>query len=192
MTQDRPDEGSDEVQSEGVEQRREIWSSPTQTVRARVKELREKRRWTAHDLAGRCEKAGMPALNRSVIANIESGRRKYVTLDEVFTLAYVLDVAPVHLMVPIEIDESVDEHDYMATPDRFLSVPEAREWVRGQYCPGGLDPRIFWSEVPRQEWEPPQLSADQIEARSDVIRRHRSIVDMVLPTRETDGEPDGS
>ena len=75
--------------------RREVWSNPTRTVAARVQELRRKRGWSAEALAEECADLGMPALNRSVIANIESGRRTYVSVEELLTLAYALDVAPV-------------------------------------------------------------------------------------------------
>src|SRR5437899_1355429 len=142
--------------------RREVWSNPTRTVAARVQELRRKRGWSAEALAEECADLGMPALNRSVIANIESGRRTYVSVEELLTLAYALDVAPVHLLVPVEVDETADAHRYQVAPDRFLPIPAAREWIRGQLCPPGRDPRTYHSEVPREEWQARQLGVEQI------------------------------
>ena len=141
------------------------FSSPTTTVAERVKDLRQRRGWTAAELALRCADKGLDGFNRSVLANIESGRRKYVTVDELVALAYVLDVAPIHLLVPVEVDQTVDEHFYRVCPDVFLPVPEARAWVRGSHAPFAVDPRVYYSEVPLDEWKPPQLTSDQVYRR---------------------------
>lgn len=146
-----------------------------------MKELRIKRGWTAEKLAERCDELHMPKLNRSVIANIESGRRKFVTVDEMFTLAYALDVAPIHLLVPIDEDASVTEHLFSATPDRFLPIGPAREWARGRWCPPGLDPRVYFSEVPRSEWEPPTMpTAEEVEEQGARVQTRREIADAAL------------
>lgn len=44
----------------------------------------------------------VPSMSRAVIANIESGRKRDVTLDELIALAWALDVPPVALALPIE------------------------------------------------------------------------------------------
>lgn len=41
-------------------------------------------------------------MSRAVIANIESGRKKDVTVDEMLALAWALDIPPVALALPIE------------------------------------------------------------------------------------------
>jgi transcriptional regulator with XRE-family HTH domain len=73
---------------------------PSAVVARRVQELRAEKRWSAERLAEACAKAGMPELNRSVIANIESRRRRSITLEEAFTLASVLGVSPAFLLAP--------------------------------------------------------------------------------------------
>lgn len=128
------------------------FNTPDSAVRGTVAKLRKRQGWTAEDLAKECAQLGMPALNRSVIANIESGRRKYVTVDELCCLAYALDVAPVHLLVPT--DDDPGELDlYAAAPDRFLPVRDAREWIRGAMVPPGRDPRQYFANVPADEFE---------------------------------------
>jgi transcriptional regulator with XRE-family HTH domain len=127
-------------------------TSSTRAVAQRVRELRRKRGWSAENLAQRCAEVGAPGLNRAVIANLECGRRTYVTTDELLTLAYVLDVAPVHLLVPVNLDEAVAEHHYQLTPDRLIAVRDARQWIRGRFCPPGSDSRRYFSEVPLDEW----------------------------------------
>src|SRR4051794_30252810 len=77
--------------------------TPTQVVAARVKQLRKEQGLSAQKLADRCAEAGGRDLaTRSVIANLESGRRDTVSIDEVFVLAFALNVAPVHLVIPTD------------------------------------------------------------------------------------------
>jgi transcriptional regulator with XRE-family HTH domain len=114
-------------------------------VARRVRELRDRRGWSAQELANRCADAGWPQLDRGVLANLENGRRRSVSIDEVLVLALVLDVAPVHLVVP--------------TTDRAVQVGKwivgsgpVREWVRGNYPLPSQDSRIYRTEVPDVEW----------------------------------------
>ena len=60
--------------------------TPAETVAQRVKELRKRRNWSARQLADRCAELGAAGLDRSVLANLESGRRRTVSIDEVFVL----------------------------------------------------------------------------------------------------------
>ena len=50
-------------------------------------------------LADVTDELGMP-IPRSVLANLESGRRETVTVAEVLVLAAALDVAPIDLICP--------------------------------------------------------------------------------------------
>ncbi len=155
--------------------------TPWIAVARRMKELRQRRGWTAAELADRCAEIGMPELNRSVIANIESHRRKYVTVDEAFTLAYALDVAPIHLLVPTTLDPDFESTIYGVAPDRFLPVAETRAWIRGDFSPGGIDPRIYHSEVPKEEFSPPRLSEEDIVQRGERLEAHQALVRRLLP-----------
>ena len=62
----------------------------------RIKALRRARRWTAQQLADEMKAAGIP-WNRSIVANIELGRRSYITVDELWALADVFGLIPVDL-----------------------------------------------------------------------------------------------
>jgi hypothetical protein len=106
-------------------------------------------------VAHECAKAGAEQLNRSVLANLESGRRKFVTLDEVIALAYVLDVAPVHLLVPTS--EVVDHRkfgrvlvDGYRLTDKLSadSLQRARAWIKGEAALPGVDRRMYDAERP--------------------------------------------
>jgi transcriptional regulator with XRE-family HTH domain len=140
--------------------------TPSTIMARRMRELRERRGWTAEQLASRCAEAGMPSLTRSVIANAESGRRQGgFTIEEMLTLAYVLDVAPVYLFLPIEAAL------VSVTPRWVSSVGYVREWVRGNYPLPGQDPRLYQTQRPEVEWNaeksavdrPPMASREEIK-----------------------------
>lgn len=154
---------------------------PTAAIAKRVKELRQRKGWTAAELADRCADKGLDGFNRSVLANLESGRRKYVTVAEMLALAYVLDVAPVHLLVPVEADDMFTEDLYAICPDVFLPVPHAREWVRGEHAPAAVDPRAYYSEVPREEWAAPRPTEGQMAERSERLQGYRDLGDKLFP-----------
>lgn len=137
----------------------------------RIQEVRKRRGWTAKELADRCTALGAPKLTASVIANIESGRkdkedrrRREITLDEWLILARALDAAPIHILVP-------PEGGTFLVAGEALVGNEFRAWVRGDEAPVGVDPRIFYSEVPRDEWTP--------EERGQRWRQHRESLDAV-------------
>lgn len=56
---------------------------------------------SAQQLADRCADLGMTGLNRTTIANLETGRRSSVAFAEVLVLAAALDVAPAALVFPV-------------------------------------------------------------------------------------------
>ena len=108
----------------------------------------------------------MPSLTRSVIANAESGRRQGgFTIEEMLTLAYVLDVAPVYLFLPIEAAL------VSITPNWVSSAGYVREWVRGNYALPGQDPRTYERERPDFDWNaeksraerPPMATGEEIK-----------------------------
>jgi transcriptional regulator with XRE-family HTH domain len=120
--------------------------TPTQVVAERVKQLRNDQGLSAQRLADRCAEAGAVWLDRSVIANLESGRRQSVSIDEVLVLALVLNVAPVHLFVP------VTPQAMHVSPKWAVGAPVVRQWVRGLYPLPSQDARVYRSNVPDEEW----------------------------------------
>jgi transcriptional regulator with XRE-family HTH domain len=123
--------------------------SPTQVVAKRVREVRQKRSLTAAQLAEQMTRVGVP-WKRGVVAKLESGLREAVSVEELLALAYVLDVAPVHLLVPFD-----DKTPYRATPTQVEPAGAIRDWVRGAWYIDGVDVRGFFSELPDHEFRPP-------------------------------------
>ncbi|MCW2904734.1 MAG: helix-turn-helix domain protein [Streptosporangiaceae bacterium] len=121
--------------------------SPTETVVRRVAELRRKRGLTGAKLAERMTEVGVK-WDRSIVANLENRRRSYVTVDELLALAYVLEVFPAHLLVPIE-----DEALYRLVPGREDRAGDVREWVRARLPLTGMDTRVMFTDVPEKDAE---------------------------------------
>ena len=117
-------------------------------VAQRIKTARKRRGWSAQELADRLAAAGAPELSMFVISNIESGRRKdgrrrrEVSVDELFLIAYVLGVPPIHLLVPAEGSEEPVE----VAPGVRVDKPEPMlRWIRGDQTLPGIDPRGFFA-----------------------------------------------
>lgn len=72
----------------------------TPGVAAYVEDLRNQRGWSVQHLADRCAEAGQPSLKRSVLVNLQRGRRRYLTIGELMALAAVFDVVPAALLGP--------------------------------------------------------------------------------------------
>ena len=120
-------------------------------VAARLKELRRRRGWSAAKLAEQCARAGAPGLTASVLANIETGRpdaagtrRRDITVDELLTLAYVLNVAPLHLLVlPAEREPGTAMH---VLPGTTVTDPDLlTRWLRGEEALPGTDHRAYYT-----------------------------------------------
>ncbi|MFH8539465.1 helix-turn-helix domain-containing protein [Streptomyces tendae] len=145
-------------------------------VAERVQQVRKKRGWTVKQLAERCAELGAPELTAQALYNLENGRRddsgrrrRDVTVDELLKLAYVLSVAPLHLLVP-----PIDGNE--VAPYRFIegvtTTPGiARAWIRGKTPLGRVVAREYFSEVPDSEWEAPagQWTAQNVEAQSRAV-----------------------
>jgi transcriptional regulator with XRE-family HTH domain len=139
---------------------------PHRVIAARVKELRKARGYTAAQLAEKMKEQHFD-WDRFTVQNLESGRRKAVTVEEWLALAYVLDVAPIHLMVPTEDDERF----YAVTPEDATPANEAREWIRGRTHIVGRDPRLYYSAVPAAEWQAPIPTREAIEREGRWLER---------------------
>jgi hypothetical protein len=102
-------------------------------------------------LVARLDQLGLP-LNQSVITRIERGTRK-VSLDEAVALAAALDVAPVHLFMPINDEGCVSVTPSIEEPSRV-----ARQWALGIRALDPVNTRFYGSQSPRvPDWEEEQV-----------------------------------
>jgi transcriptional regulator with XRE-family HTH domain len=116
--------------------------TPHRAIAERVKELRKSRGWSAQRLAEEVTAAGIQ-WDRSIVANLENGRRAALSVEEWLTLAYVLDVAPVNLLVPT----SDDGPDFAVVPDQVIPPMDVREWIRGRQPIGNQDVDHYFSKI---------------------------------------------
>lgn len=99
-------------------------------------------------LADRMTELDIP-WNRAIVANLVSGRRRTVSVDELLALAFVLNVAPVHLLVPPDDPDA----PYEVTPKITAPRASVRAWIRGvNSIDHDADWRQFFAEVPKDEF----------------------------------------
>lgn len=134
-------------------------TDPTRAVIERVKDLRRKRGLTAQQLAERMTEAGVP-WEAGVVTKLETGRRKSISVAELLALAYVLDVALVHLMISADLDADAP---CAVTPTLSIPAGAARRWIRGQQPLSGQDPRLYYSEVPAGEFTGPEVLFERLD-----------------------------
>lgn len=102
------------------------YSGASSTVAERVRALRAERGWSQEELAAKLREVGLLHFDRQIVANLEYKRRKYVSLEELLGFAYVLNVPPVLLFLPVGTTDEVEPLRGMrAHPARILS------WVTG-------------------------------------------------------------
>jgi len=116
----------------------------TEHIASQMKRLRKRRGWTAAQLAEQMTEVGVQ-WDRGTVTKLETMRRQNLTVVEWLALARVLDVAPVHLLVP------VDEVSVPITAVEARPASLARAWVRGEYALPGTDERTYRAEVPLSE-----------------------------------------
>lgn len=81
---------------------------------------------SAQQLADECARLGHRGLQRTVISNIENGRRRDITVPDVLVLAAALEVAPVVLFFPAGY---VAEVEYL--PGKTAGPLESADWFTG-------------------------------------------------------------
>lgn len=124
---------------------------------------------------------GGERLTINALQNIEYGRRdkegrrrREITVDELLIFAFVLNVAPLHLLVPPEGTV------YPLLPRETELSSRVREWIRGREPLPHTDPRVFFAEVPKEDWQPPghagqtALSPERLDGPAPAGARPRS------------------
>lgn len=110
-----------------AQMRREDWAARlTDVIAGQVRRYRVARDMTAQQVVDECIALGLP-MKRSVLVNLEHGRRGNVTLAELIILAKVLDVHPVELVFPLGRSESVE-----VLPDTNADAWDALQWFTGE------------------------------------------------------------
>jgi transcriptional regulator with XRE-family HTH domain len=127
--------------------------SLSQTSVERIRELRKSQGWTQQGLADRLNHLGAQT-DRAAVAKVETHKRG-LALNAAFQYALALNVAPVHLFVPVggpPGSANDPPEPIMLGPNLTCSPAEARKWIRGELpIYPYQDPRIYFAMVPREE-----------------------------------------
>jgi transcriptional regulator with XRE-family HTH domain len=116
---------------------------PMRAIVERVAAIRRYRGMTQDELASAMRDLGVP-WQRVIVAKLESGRRSYLTVEELMTICLILEISPTDLLVPRELK---DDQDYLVAPRATARAVDTREWVRGS----GL---LFWRPYPEPASDP--------------------------------------
>lgn len=105
----------------------------------RLRHFRKLRGLSVPELAKRCAEAGMPELTDSSLTNLErptnaARPRRRASIDELLTLAYVLQVPPVALLTQIETPGDLEP-----VPGVTASGWDVIRWVSGEARIDGSD-----------------------------------------------------
>ena len=105
----------------------EEWATElAQAIAGEVRRHRLARKMSAQQLADRCAALGME-IPRSVLANLENGRRPTVSVAELLILAAALEVPPVTLIAPLG-----QAPETQILPNRELTTWDAVLWMSGE------------------------------------------------------------
>jgi len=96
-------------------------SARVRTVIANVRRLRKQQGWTVQHLGDRMAAAGCP-LKRSVLTNLEHGRRDNITIDELWAFAELFGLTVEELVVPVCEVCNCDP------PQGFICAACGRKW----------------------------------------------------------------
>lgn len=117
---------------------------------------------SAQQLADECAALGH-AIPRSVLANLESGRRETVSVPELLVIAQALNVAPILLLFPLGY-----EPDAEVRPGCWTRAWDAAEWFAG-----------------RRDVPPAPLHDDKVAVGEPVYRRPVELYEAYERAQET-------
>jgi hypothetical protein len=93
---------------------------------------------SAAALAKRCQAFGAQGLNRDTIANLETGRRERLSVDELAVIALALNVSPIHLLADPD-----DSGEVSITPKYDVGPRRLRGWLASRAALQPQDWRYF-------------------------------------------------
>ncbi len=135
----------------------EAWTSRFMSVvAAEIKRYRLRRGLSAQQLSDKISEDFGLQLKRSVLANLENGRRPTLSLVELIVLARMLDVPPLLLVFPTGYENEIE-----VLPGQTVGTWDAARWFTGEArfpserIPGGeiVDGIPEYYDDPEADWE---------------------------------------
>jgi transcriptional regulator with XRE-family HTH domain len=150
---------------------------PTEVIRRRIREVRDSRLLTREDVSERLAAIGYP-IEPLTLARIETGRMKRLSVDDVFALAYVLDVSPLFLMLPYGGEPRQYEGQTVWLSDATVQIAAnvqpigvygLRAWLRGHETLPGQDDSRFNRELPPDELANLRAAAARVQVGAPTV-----------------------
>jgi transcriptional regulator with XRE-family HTH domain len=124
--------------------------TPSQAFGRRLRQVRKGRRMSGQRLTELLDEYGF-GIHRTRLARIESGETP-ATLEDLFALAFVLDLSPSALVVPepneVELGEKLEDEPGVKLLDRSEEPGKFRAWVRGEAHLDDQNPDLFELQRP--------------------------------------------
>lgn len=143
--------------------------TPSDLIAQRVRELRKARGMTVAALAERCKDAGAPQLTAQALYKLEGQRDKRsprpVSVDEMLTLAYVLDIAPVHLIAGLDDDAAMP-----LGAGWTVDAAGARMWIRGLAPMRDRNRKLYEATVPPSETDTQWFKVDDVTSSQELAK----------------------
>lgn len=143
-------------------------------VAQEVRRHRQARGLSAKQLSDRCAQLGMP-IQRSVLANLESGRRATISVAEVMVLAAALEVAPMQLLFPVGYEERFE-----FLPNQHAVPFAAAQWFEGKLSLEGTPTKTEDSPLAAFSWHHFNIQRLEIAIfrRDEAVRRYIEARDL--------------
>lgn len=140
-----------------------------QTIAREIKYWRVKRGLSAQQLCDRLENDyGLP-FKRSVLANLENGRRPSLSVAELLLIAQALDVPPMQLLFSVGRQREVS-----VGPGKTVPIWLAMDWFRGGiHLPDGRggEGSLTTSEEAAKAWSEGSAALDFYATHNDAVAR---------------------
>jgi transcriptional regulator with XRE-family HTH domain len=133
--------------------------TPSDTFRRRLRQVREQRNLTHRDLSERLDAIGFE-IPPQALSRLETGRKKSISLDDAFALAFVLNVSPLFLF----LDYAGESREYegktvwlsetsvaIGKNMQRVGVHMLRPWLRGAEPLPGQSLADFYGALPPDE-----------------------------------------
>lgn len=144
---------------------------PEQAVADRIGALQASRGVSDVELGRRMAALGFTSVGRDAIRKIKAGERQ-VSLNEALAFAWALDIAPVHLIVPLDNSAGLKvghglDMDYV----------EARSWIRGRSIRYDEDEEVtrrreagfYFENLPPNEQQQVLRAGQEVSERLDEV-----------------------
>lgn len=160
-------------------------------IAARIRKLRKARGMSGADLAAACAEAGLPGLTAQAIYKLEAQRTnrapRPVSVDELLTLAYVLDVAPVHLIAGLDDDVAMP-----LGAGWTVDAAGARMWIRGLAPIRDRNRKLYEATVPASETDTRWFKVDDVTSFEQLTQALEGLRAMVsLRQQQSEDSADG-